>query len=52
MRWWRFPFIILYLMGSTLLWTLRLLIKPDIEALRAYLKGLLDGWLRAAPGEK
>ena len=52
MRWWQFPFIILYRMGSTLLWTLRLLIKPDIEALRAYLKGLLDGWLGAAPGEK
>ncbi len=49
MRWWQSPFIVLFRMGSAFLWTLRLLIRPDIEALRAFLKGLFDGWLRPLP---
>lgn len=52
MRFWQIPWIVLYRTGSALLWTFRLIFKRDFAALRAYWKGLLDGWLGVMPKAK
>lgn len=41
---WRAPFIISFRMGSAFLWSWRLASRGRWVALRAYWRGLLDGW--------
>lgn len=45
MNLWQMPFILLFRAGSVLLWTWRLSLQGRWDALRAYWRGLRDGWL-------
>lgn len=45
MNLWRAPFILLFRLGSALLWSWRLARQGRWDALRTYWRGLRDGWL-------
>jgi GT2 family glycosyltransferase len=46
MRLWQSPLIIMYRLGSFILWTFRLLLKGKFSALKQYYRGTIDGWFR------
>jgi GT2 family glycosyltransferase len=50
MRAWQAPIIILYRLASAFLWVFRLARRRKFQALKAYLTGLRDGWLKRVPG--
>lgn len=52
MRFWQAPIIIIYRLVSAFLWVLRLSRRRKFQALKAYMTGLRDGWLRISPAGK
>lgn len=49
MKFWQAPFILTYRLGSVVLWTIRLAYRRNFRALKSYLRGIRDGWLKKFP---
>ena len=49
MYFWQAPFIFLFRLISSILWTGRLLLKKNTSALGGYWKGFLEGWFKKMP---
>lgn len=46
MRVWQFPLIFIFRLGSGLLWTVKLLLQKNFEAIKGYWKGFIEGWFK------
>lgn len=52
MQIWQAPLIFGYRLGSGLLWTAKLLIQNNFEAVKSYWNGFIEGWFKKIPNRK
>lgn len=51
MKIWQYPFVFCFRIGSSFLWTLRLLGKKNYESLKSYWQGIYEGWWKDMPNK-
>jgi hypothetical protein len=49
MRLFQIPFVLSYRFGSSMMWTIRLILQKNFDALKNYWRGIFDGWFKPLP---